>query len=76
MTSITPNTQIKNIKRLSMSKEQTREEIQAVIDQLKEGLTGDMMKDMEIKDQIHKLEMELNQVKPPDSPFECFGCGS
>ncbi|WP_369595984.1 hypothetical protein [Lysinibacillus pakistanensis] len=59
-----------------MSKEQTREEIQAMIDQLKKELTGDMMKDMEIKDQIHKLEMELNQVKPPDSPFECFGCGS
>ena len=76
MTSITPNTQIKNIKRFSMSKEQTREEIQAVIDQLKEGLTGDMMKDMEIKDQIHKLEMKLNGTKPTDSHFDCVGCGS
>ncbi|WP_176550806.1 hypothetical protein [Escherichia fergusonii] len=58
-----------------MSKEQTREEIQAMIDQLKKELTGDMMKDMEIKDQIHKLEMELNQVKPPDSPSNASAVG-
>lgn len=54
----------------------SKEEIKKEIEDLKKQLTGDMMKDMEIKDQIHKLEMELNQVKPPDSPFECFGCGS
>ena len=74
--SLAGNNQIKNIKRLSMSKEQTREEIQAMIDQLKKELTGDMMKDMEIKDKIHNLEMKLNGTKPTDSHFDCVGCGS
>lgn len=34
------------------------------------------MEDMEIRDKIHNLEMELNGVKPSDSLFECVGCGS
>ena len=46
------------------------------IDQLKQKLTGDMFKDMDTKEAIHKLEMELKGVKPESSNFECFGCGS
>lgn len=57
-------------------KAEQRKEIEETIEGLKSQLTGDMMSDMVLKDEIHKLEMELNQVKPPDSPFECFGCGS
>lgn len=59
-----------------MMKAEQRKEIEEAIEGLKSQLTGDMMSDMVLKDEIHKLEMELNQVKPPDSPFECFGCGS
>ena len=51
-------------------------EIQLQIDDLKSKLSGDMMSDMEIRDQIHNLEMTLNGVKPEDSHFDCIGCGS
>lgn len=51
-------------------------EIQSKIDDLKSKLSGDMMKDMEIRDQIHNLEMTMNGVKPEDSHFDCIGCGS
>lgn len=46
------------------------------IKELKRQLTGDMVKDMEIRCKIHQLEMKLNNVKPTDSHFECVGCGS
>ena len=46
------------------------------IEFLKTKLTGNMMEDMEIRDQIHNLEMKLNGVKPEDSHFDCIGCGS
>lgn len=46
------------------------------IQELKSKLTGDMMKDLETRDQIHKLEMKKKNIKPKDSHFECFGCGS
>jgi hypothetical protein len=39
-------------------------------------LTGDMFHDMDIKDQIHNLEMKIKGVKPMDSHFDCVGCGS
>lgn len=51
-------------------------DLEEQIENLKKQLVGDMMKDMELKDQIHKLEMELNGIKPEDSHFDCFGCGS
>ena len=51
-------------------------EIQSKINELKSKLLGDMMSDMEIRDQIHNLEMTLNGVKPEDSHFDCIGCGS
>lgn len=56
----------------TMTKEQLEQEITA----LKDKLTGDMFQDMDIKDQIHNLEMKLNGVKPMDSHFDCVGCGS
>ena len=46
------------------------------IESLKTKLTGNMMEDMEIRDQIHNLEMKKNGVKPEDSHFDCIGCGS
>jgi hypothetical protein len=54
----------------------TEEEIQERITQLKTQLTGDMFHDMDLKDNIHNLEMKLNGTKPIDSHFDCHGCGS
>ncbi|MFK7787332.1 MAG: hypothetical protein AB8B56_19570 [Crocinitomicaceae bacterium] len=54
----------------------TQESLQQEINDLKAKLTGDMFSDMEIKDEIHNLEMKLNGVKPMDSHFDCVGCGS
>jgi hypothetical protein len=55
-----------------MTNEQRREKI----NRLKEDLSGDMMKDMEIRDKIHNLEMEIQGVKPEDTSIDCIGCGS
>jgi hypothetical protein len=52
------------------------EQLKQEIENLKEQLSDDMVKDMEIRDKIHNLEMKLNGVKPEDSHFECLGCGS
>lgn len=52
------------------------EEIRKQIEHLKKQLSGDMFQDMDIKDQIHNLEMKLNGTKPTDSHFDCVGCGS
>ena len=54
----------------------TKEKIQENIDELNAKLTGDMMKDMDIRDQIHNLKMQLQGVKPMDSQIDCIGCGS
>ena len=51
-------------------------QIQEQINILTGQLTGDMMNDMEIKDQIHNLQMKLAGVRPMDSMIECEGCGS
>lgn len=52
------------------------EQIQAQLEELRAQLTGDMFQDMDIKDQIHNLEMKVHGVKPMDSHFDCVGCGS
>jgi hypothetical protein len=51
-------------------------ELRAQIEQLKGQLIGDMFADMEVRDQIHNLEMQLKGVKPMDSHIDCVGCGS
>lgn len=56
--------------------EQQKLALQNAIDALKVKLTGDMFKDMEARDQIHNLEMQLKGVKPIDSFIDCVGCGS
>jgi hypothetical protein len=53
-----------------------QEDLAKEIENLRGQLTGDMFQDMEIKDQIHNLEMKLHGVKPMDSHFDCVGCGS
>ncbi|MBL6667931.1 MAG: hypothetical protein ISP69_04575 [Crocinitomicaceae bacterium] len=46
------------------------------IEALKVSLTGNMMEDMEIRDQIHNLEMKVTGTKPMDTRIDCVGCGS
>ena len=60
----------------SMETTMTTESLQQEIDALRATLTGDMFSDMDIKDEIHNLEMKLKGVKPMDSHFDCIGCGS
>ena len=50
--------------------------LQEQIDTLKLKLTGDLFTDMDIKDEIHNLEMKINGVKPMDTHIDCVGCGS
>ncbi len=54
----------------------TNNELVKEIEALEAQLTGDMFRDMEIKDKIHNLQMQLKGVKPMDSHFDCVGCGS
>lgn len=56
--------------------EQERTEIESMIKGLESKLSGDMFQDMNIKDEIHNLNMKLNGTKPTDSHFDCIGCGS
>lgn len=56
--------------------EDKKKEIEKTIKELESQLTGDMMQDMSIKDEIHNLQMKLNGTKPTDSHFDCVGCGS
>lgn len=53
-----------------------KEQIKLEIKEQKELLTGDLFKDMDIKDRIHNLEMKLNGTKPMDTRIDCIGCGS
>ena len=46
------------------------------ISELKVSLTGDMMIDMEIKDEIHKLEMDVKGVVCSIDNEDCVACGS
>ncbi len=50
--------------------------IKEEINKLEAQLTGDMFKDMELKNRIHVLKMQEKGVKPEDSHFEFVGCGS
>ena len=54
----------------------TKEFMDKEIEQLKSQLSGDMFKDMEIKDQIHKLEMQSKGVSCSIEDEECLACGS
>jgi len=56
--------------------EKTKEDISTLIAELEKQLTGDMFKDMDLKDKIHNLKMKLNGTRPMNSEIECVGCGS
>ena len=67
---------LKNLDLLKIYKMEVKQDLQNQIDDLKSKLTGNMMEDMEIRDQIHNIEMKIKGVKPEDSHFDCIGCGS
>ena len=54
----------------------TIEEMLSEIEGLKLSLVGDMIQDMNLLDEIHRLEMKLNGTKPTDTRVDCEGCGS
>lgn len=54
----------------------TKEEMMAKVEFLKEQLSGDMFEDMDIKDEIHNLQMKIDGNKPMDTSIDCIGCGS
>lgn len=56
--------------------ESTVEEMLSEIEGLKQALVGDMLQDMNLLDEIHRLEMKLNGTKPTDTRVDCEGCGS
>jgi hypothetical protein len=56
--------------------ETQKNELLEKIEALKASLISEMMADMDAKDQIHNLQMELQGVKPQGSEFDCAGCGS
>ena len=54
----------------------TKEEMMAKVEFLKEQLSGDMFVDMDIKDEIHNLQMKIDGNKQMDTRIDCVGCGS
>ena len=61
---------------LNPSKMENTQKLQEEITVLEAQLTGDMFADMDIKDKIHNLKMQVEGVRPMDSYIECVGCGS
>ena len=55
---------------------QTTENLEQELSDLQSQLTGEMFHDMDIKDNIHNLEMKIKGVKPMDSHIDCVGCGA
>ncbi len=45
------------------------------IKELEDQLTGEMMHDMDIRQKIHELQMEKNEVEPNTDFFQCIDCG-
>jgi hypothetical protein len=67
---------ISNIQNTTFMTEQQKLALEEAIAALKGKLTGDMFADMEARDEIHNLEMQLKGIKPIDSFIDCVGCGS
>ena len=56
--------------------EQQKLALEQALESLKSQLTGNMIVDSEIRDQMHNIKMQLKGNKPVDSHFDCVGCGS
>ena len=53
-----------------------KQELLIRLEELKDSLTGDMIQDMNIRNEMHLIEMQLNETRPQDSFIDCEGCGS
>ena len=54
-----------------------KNDIENRIKELEATLTGNLMEDMDTKDQIHTLKMQLEGITPNrNNDVECVGCGS
>lgn len=45
-------------------------------EELRDSLSGNMIEDMNVRNEMHQIEMQLNDIRPMDSDFMCEGCGS
>ena len=58
-------------------KKMNKNDIENRIKELEATLTGNLMEDMDTKDQIHTLKMQLEGITPNrNNDVECVGCGS
>jgi len=57
-----------------MDKEQLLSRLNELVK--KKKTITDFIESLEVQDEIHNIEMQLNNVKPSDSYMECEGCGS
>lgn len=48
--------------------------IEEQIKELESQLTGDMMQDMEIREKIHTLKMQSQDVAPGSCEIDCESC--
>ena len=46
------------------------------ITKIKKELANTFEEELMYADEIHRIEMKLNGVKPTDSYIDCIGCGS
>jgi|TARA_R110001592_G_scaffold214229_1_gene467133 hypothetical protein len=44
--------------------------------EMKKELANTFEEEMMYADEIHRIKMKLNGVKPTDSHIDCIGCGS
>lgn len=56
--------------------DELKKELTEEIEVLESQLSGNMMRDMDIRSKIHNIKMKLEGVRPPESFIECVGCGS
>ncbi len=59
--------------------EKTRIELEAQKDSIAKKLeeTGISFEErLNLKGEVHRIEMKIKNVKPDNSDFECLGCGS
>ena len=54
----------------------SKQELIDRLEELRDSLSGDMIEDMNVRNEMHQIEMQLNDIRPMDSEFECEGCGS
>lgn len=73
--------QLKKLKTMERLNQLTDSEVQTIETQIYDveaemAETDDMILKFELADELMKLKKKIGIVKPPDSPYECEGCGA